>query len=850
MVTIPATSYYWQQVNEGDSPVAGNWTLDADGTFTPTPGLRYLVKAFGQSADAAGAIIAETFVNLAAITEKSIIDGSTTTFTASATGTNILFSVDAGPAWVTVHPTTGMVSMSPPLGTGATFSATIRARNSQYSDSETFNVVVSAVPAFSFPPLTTAKYDGDSRSASMGGMGINSGILSVQGGYGAAFNSAGLIQSVLDNKFLLKQGFQHAVGASSSYAQLTRMNSLSIANTGNPAAGVSFGATDDDFSIWSDGLHSVLTQPGSHVFTPSIGVNDGSGASAAYYNNPSLVSQTLNTIATIADQLGVAGKVWYVGVGEPRGRQFVSMESRTVTGGTCTATLVNRFTDGESFGVPGVIGVFASGFPKRLTKVGAAPAQDQYTVSAGGVYVFGGTAPTTVFLNYNAQPSGGLIATNDAIRVVREFMLSSAANFVSAINSVNYGIPGLLYNRPHVRVWDSFTALVDPTTGAEQLALPGTMDNQQLHCNIYGAYKTAVALKAVFDADYPSAQSQALAPTRNNWWAARGTGAGVAFDGTLPTTMRTGFTGTPAPTIISINRAVIGSVNTGTGAITGTGIVSGSLNFATGAWSITFDLASRMPANAQLWFEQDIGDYNVATLTPGTQGRNLLMNGLMEVFTAVGTNLTVVSGTSTISTVPAASVPYGWGLSGAAVQTAITAGTMEMSVFSDTLAGYPRFSVRARGVHSAAATPTLGQTISNATAAVEGINFIQSGAQISYQDHPVDGTQFGHLGTAVSQFIVPSPSLTRPSPTGPASVTSMGSRTADGGSGMHVPENLLTDAGGQFSAYRLTPMVDVSDVVSWGTTQLNITIVPVALMPFSYNVGYGRIQFRAREDVA
>ncbi len=714
------------------------------------------------------------------------------------------------------------------------------------------------IATYSLPALLVAKYDGDSRTASAGGRLLSGGVtLQVTSGFGTSYNMAGLIQAVCGNRWMLREGYNHAIGSSTSLAQEERSKSTSIAATGNPAQATTGGITDNQYSTASDGVATILTQAGNHVISASVSVNDSSGSSstpgtpAYYYNNPQVAYQTLRTIARIADAIGAAGKAWYVGNEFPRGGSLYSMESKSVSGGTCTASNVGNFVDGESFGAVGVVGVFATGSPRPLTKVASAPGQDQYTVNSSGVYVFGGNAPTTAFLTYNAYPTAtGLIATTTSNKVVNEWMQSSASNFVSTVNGVDYGLPGLLYNRPWVRIADTFNALIDNSTGSSQLSLPGTMDSLQLHGTILSGYKTAMAFKAKLDADYPAAQSVDQAPTRNNWYAARGTGSGTTFSGTLPLSMRTGFTVSPAPTLVSLNGVPIGKVDTGTGTITGTGITSGSLNFSTGAWTITFASAASMASNVQLWFEQDLGNYDLTAMAEGTIGRNMLNNPLMDMTAAIGTNLTTTTGTSSITGIANASIPYGWTLGDTPTNTAVTAGTMAIAVAAETDSeGYPRFVMEVSGTATAATLPALASVAVNGVSArMAAGDLIAAGARVRYAKHSSIGRCYGNGGAKVI-LNQSTTGVNRNFSSGSTSITGLSTRVVDGGTGMYIDDTLLDAAGGAWSAYRVTPTVDTTGS-SMGSTSLSLQGTGAANVPFAYRFGFGRAQVRRRNDVA
>jgi hypothetical protein len=671
-----------------------------------------------------------------------------------------------------------------------------------------------------------------------------------------ANSSLGFTQAVIGNKWLLGQGFQHAIGASSTEAQMYRAQSLSIATTGNPANALTGIASDAIYSRDSDGVTSVLTQPGNHVVSASMSVNDRGGSSATFYDtaqvapHPNAMSvHTLENIGTYADNLGAVGKALIIGNEFPRGRIGYQMESHAVSGGTCTASHVSGFIDGEIYGAPGVIAQGAVGLPKRLTKVTSAPIQDQYTVSAGGVYTFGGVAPTTAWLTYTAQ---GGVTTAAQLRIVNGFYNSSSASYVDPVNGTDYKMPGLK-TRTNVIIADTWNALVDPASGATQLALPGTMDTLELHHNQLGALKAAKAFKTAFDAAYPSAASMETRPTRNNWWAARGTGAGTTFTGTLPPTMRTGFTVTAAPTLISINGVPIGKVDTGTGAITGTGITAGTLNFATGVWAITFDLATRMPANAQLWFEQDIGNYDLTAMAEGTIGRNVLMNGLLDLTAAVGTNLATTTGASTISTITAAQVPYGWSLAGAALQTAITNGTATATASSGTSGdGYPYWAVDIEGSHTAAWSLVLTNLANSPGGRLTAGDKFMGGARIAYANHSTNGALYGTSGIE-NKVSIGTASVSRPSSSGPQNVTIIAVRNVAGTLGatanLFNDSSLIAEWGGALDLYKVTPLADTTGC-TFGTTQHNLTIGGAANIPAAGRFVVGQLQFRRRNDVA
>lgn len=703
--------------------------------------------------------------------------------------------------------------------------------------------------------LTTAKLDADSRTASAGnwdgGRVTTARASSGLGGIGFA----ALIQPLAGNIFLIDQGHNHAVGDTTTLAMLERSKSLSVATTGNPAFAITARGADANFSINSDGRASVLTQTGNIVVSASVGVND----TASYFNTrddnvtAAVGWKTVRHAAAYADALGAAGKRWYVGNEIPRGRAQY-FETKTVASGTCSATNTGNFVDGESYGAVGVVGVFAAGAPRPLVKVASAPAQDQYTVSAGGVYAFGGTAPISVFIAYNANGTSGN-PTDDRIRVINEWCNSSAANFVSTVNGIDYLIAGLQYNRPWVRVVDTFNAVLDTASGALQLALPGTMDNLQLHGFAPGQHLVATAFKAKFDADFPGAKRLDYRPTRNNWYSARGTGAaGVSHSGTLPPSMRW-TAGNEVPTLISVNGVPIGRADTATGVITGTGIASGALNFATGAWSIAWTAsATSMPNNAQLWFEQDIGNFDVATLAAGTISRNPQMNGLLDMTPASGSNLTVTTGTTSVTGLTGSQIPYGWDFTNAALNAAIAnnnaTSNATVSVRVTTAAGFNRFNLAIAGIHTAIIQAGLTQTVANGPnnrMPTTGEMFVAG--EITYAAHPTIGRLYGTTAGSLTQSSV-TPPVTRTGSSGSRSDTvAVSTRIQDTGTALYIDDKLLAVAGGPLTLYRASPLLDLtgpagSAAVSWTSLSVASAINTVANVPFAVEFGIGRLQLR------
>lgn len=705
-------------------------------------------------------------------------------------------------------------------------------------------------------PLSTAKSQGDSRSAALGDY-INNGV-SVTVTVGLySVGSLALVQAMAGNIFLFDQGFQHAVGASTTLAQFERDKTNAITTTGNTAFAQTNVAADANFSFRSDGNTTPLTQPGKHIISASMGVNDGTGTSGAFYDNPITGKGSLSTINSIA--VSYSAKVLYTGNEFPRGDSYYTMELKTVTGGTCTASNIVNFVDGESFGAPGAIGIFATGLQKRLTKVTANPQQDEYMVNnATGVYTFGGaTKPLTARIHYNSSPPAGrynYAANSNRLLILNEFYNSSAPNFVSAVNGQNYNLPGLKYGKPHVRVCDTWNALLDASSGAARTCKPGTSDSLQLHNLGYGAYLAGKVISAKIRADYPTAPDLSTSPRRNNWRVAVGNGALTAYSGTLPPTMRTAFTGgTPAPTLISRNGVPIGSINVANGAITGTGILNGNLNFDTGVWNINFNAATEMPVSAQLWFEQDIGNFDIANLLPGNISRNPVMNGLLDIFTAVGTGISSGNGVSSIPTIANTSIPYGYTLTNTALVNAINAGTATASIDNITTDdGFPMLCFNYDGIHNADIIPTLSTgVIPNYTSRVSADQKAMVGSHVRHRLHPTLGSHYGNNGYANTLNLSLSNTVPRNSPTGIQNVGTLATRVNDRGLNLFPVDTLILkdEPANTWDLCRISALLDTTGGIV-NTAILNFTLGSAqANFPASFSVGVQRLFIRVRSDV-
>lgn len=721
-----------------------------------------------------------------------------------------------------------------------------------------------AAAPFVPPALTTAKVDGDSRSQNMGGRSVTGpgGGFTATGGYGNGYSATGLIQPICGNKWIHDEGYLHAVGATSTKTMQYRSQTTDIdstlpgdltANPGYVFSG-SVQPAEAEWSILSDSLFTVVTQPGHHVFL-LCSVND----TATNYNTPFTNSVSLTIIGQYLDALGAAGKMVYLANELPRGDSYYQMEAH---GAAASITVTNNafpanFQDGDSFGDIGVVGWAGAGtLPVPFTKVGSAPGQNQYTVAAG-VYAQGGTA-RQVWINYNATPTGGRTNNTATGRVMNDWFNSSAANFVSSLGD-NYGVPGCQYQRPYVHVFDSWGALLDPAhAGGSNIPLPATFDILQLHPSMPAAARYAAALKTAFDADYPSAPSLELRPIYNNWYIARHNGLLGNQTGTLPPSMRIAkaglLSGSGVP-FASVDASGNVTPIAGNPAFVDSNPANSFFNFSTGAWKVHYTASGFFSNGTQIWFEQDIGNYDLVNMVEGTIGRNCLMNGMMDGFTAVGFNLPAVNGTSTVTGITAAMIPYGWGITGAGLNTAIAAGNAAITVGQETWGdGYPRFFIEIEGVHTATMNIQFQSATVNAPLARLQQARFQSGLRQMYAKHSTNGHLYGTFSNTLTGNINQVPSINRLAsgrPSANTTVSGLATRTVDGGAAMYVSDAFLAVpffGGNSSDLYRLAPLSDLTGN-NGSTTTLTQLLLNTNNVPIAIRYGMGQAQLRSRSDI-
>ena len=139
MATLPSATTYWRVKGAGDSA----WTLDADGTFTPTAGATVEVVTVGPSSIAE--IVADTIPAISGLADLSVSYGASVTINCAlkSSGSNLVYSL-TGPSWLSINSATGSITGAAPSADVST-TATVTVSNSVGSASDTFAVTVAEV---------------------------------------------------------------------------------------------------------------------------------------------------------------------------------------------------------------------------------------------------------------------------------------------------------------------------------------------------------------------------------------------------------------------------------------------------------------------------------------------------------------------------------------------------------------------------------------------------------------------------------------------------------------------------------------------------------------------------------
>lgn len=470
------------------------------------------------------------------------------------------------------------------------------------------------------PDPTGLVFMGDSRTAFSGGVSVTSTTWTTSQSHNNAV--AGWFSERTGNKVLRADGCMYAVASSTSLRQSNALASASVASTGNPAQALTGISADANYNPLSSGEFSILDNPGNVVvYLPAV-END---RSSTYYSTPGPI-RSMQLIADMLDDLEAAGKIVLLGNEMPNGFRPIYAEAKTLSSNTTTAANTTSFSDGESWGVVGVINGDTS---TPMTKVASAPGVGEYTVSGAGVYTFNASYPSKVFLTYCYGPE----ATVTYKVILHEWLQSAAPNFVGS-NSVDYGVPGALHGRQTVFSFDTWGALLDPASGGSLYAKKGALSDT-VHPARYGGLVTANRFKELVDTLWPGLPSRARRPTRNNWNA-------TIASGTLGTVFQK-LTLNPAPFTLPLTpgqqrvRLVsnLGSwigTDDGLGKIVGVGFsdVAGdcTINYATGVITVKFASPANTQAASNIIVEQDYDNLLSNGLFDGAQGTNALPAGV------------------------------------------------------------------------------------------------------------------------------------------------------------------------------------------------------------------------------
>lgn len=124
MVTLPDTTFFWRPRGADDN----SWTEAPTGSFDPTDGSEVEVVSVGASEPSF--ITADTDISVSGLTDLTVSYGEAVSIDATQafSGTNLVYSIVSGPAWLSINPATGAITGTAP-GSDVTVSVTVRASN-------------------------------------------------------------------------------------------------------------------------------------------------------------------------------------------------------------------------------------------------------------------------------------------------------------------------------------------------------------------------------------------------------------------------------------------------------------------------------------------------------------------------------------------------------------------------------------------------------------------------------------------------------------------------------------------------------------------------------------------------
>ncbi len=691
---------------------------------------------------------------------------------------------------------------------GKSITSRVTATNSTASTSALSNAVTVAGGA---PAITFAEFvaPGDSRTASGGGYSNNGGTEGVSTALGASI--AGWYPMAFGNKLLLGRSWNYGVGAQTSRGLTIRARVANNSSTGNTAFDETNVNADKQFNTGTEGKIALNTHP-AQVTVHFMDVNDG---------NPPFFTSPLNSMQEESTQIderqaGQPNGIQYVLNGMPKGPTPVHQEIKTITNGVVQSTFTSQFTDGEQFGEAGVV---ANDGKTVLEKTTGTPSANQYYVTTAGLYQFHSSREgQTVWITYDYQASG---TTTAYMRTMKNWKNSSSpAPFVDPDTGTSYPIAGLRYNRPFIRLVDSWTAAADLTrdpTG--MIAKHGAYDILGIHQMPYMAYTAAYKpLKAAFTADYPNLPDLNRAPTGNNARIAQANGVLKVFSGTLPGAMATAAN-VRSGTIFRFMHVTSGMteiVNDGNGNLSGTG-VTGTID-AGGNYALTWGTA---PTNGGfLYAEQDTS--------------NMLYNPYFDPAQGSGTFPTLTGLTG--------SIPARWFLVlSTSMTNALTAGTATVDCQPVSIGGGRYKMVISLSGYAASAASV---SIQNENGSYGFQHRYQPGVQIrggrnrSFKLGP-NGRFYGILTPGHVTHRISTSSIEMPSPSGPLAATQHSATCANGSQTYPIGQQLLNDAGGSFSFPDIMAPIDTTGFTFFSNSHLySMTINTDGAKPFSGTVEF------------
>lgn len=462
---------------------------------------------------------------------------------------------------------------------------------------------------------TGATFHGHSMATAIASITIATAYVALtRHGNGGIFD---FVNAFADNIFNIPLNCNFGNSSTTSRNLLDRLDSTSIATSGNPASVLTGVGVDARFNASNTPVYSPVGISSDVVFLVH-GVND---QSSAYFSSP-LVS--MQVLGQILDKYAPKTVIAYNEI--PRGTGCAFMESHAVAAHTCTATNTAGFQDGSTVGIQGLFNG-TTGAP--YTKVASAPNLLEYSVTSGGVYTFNASDTISIALLQYTFTVAVAAAAIKAQNTLRYWWLSRERSFLeistNGTNPVgfNYGVPGALYKRPHVEAIDSAQMLDDSAGSCIRL---GSKDG--LHPASYGSQIIATGSLPQIVKRFPGIVSVVKSPLQNNMQIATGNGGTKVYNVTLPATMRPIL---PKQLHIYTGEAVPSNAfDDGAGNISGTGITSGTINYNTGALSLTF--TAFVPNTVQIFAYLD--------------HKNVLENGLMDYNAILGTNAAVSTGAS------------------------------------------------------------------------------------------------------------------------------------------------------------------------------------------------------------